>query len=148
MAKRRNSRHSTAGRAVQITPQRYRPPTLRAVPPPTSFRLSPLPPNLIASLEDRRRFFPDALPTRDMRPPLAVPRSAARVVVGASQPRRQPGAYSSRFKPILKFALPQRVAMCAKREIRKQVLHAFGKTGRNGQRKSRRNFWSAISCRR
>lgn len=139
---RRSKGHSTGGRG-HINPVRYRAPV---VPLPTPIRLSP-PPTFIAGLEDRRLFHPDRLPAADRRPPLAWPRAAARVIPRPGRSTRPP--YSIRpGKLTLAFQVPERVSMCAKRQIRRQVLFAKRKGGRNGMRRSRRNFWSQISCRR
>lgn len=37
---------------------------------------------------------------------------------------------------------------CARRNIRKQVLHAFGKTGKSGQKKPKFNEQSSINCKK
>lgn len=46
------------------------------------------------------------------------------------------------------FENPDSVLVCARRRIREQVLHAFRKTGRRGQKKPRFSFYSKISCKR
>lgn len=135
----RSKTPSVAGR-VAFTPQRYRPAVPRQYLKPV--RLSPI--NVIGSLEDRRLWHPDRLPRPDMRPPIALPRQAARVVL-----RPRSGAANRAGKrTTLQFALPERVSMCAKRHIRRQVLFASKRTTRGPGRSPRRNFWSAISCRR
>lgn len=143
---RSNPPSSIAGRvALSPTPQRYRPAVPRQSLKP--IRLTS-PQVLIASLEDRRLFHPDSLPRKDMRPPIALPRQAARVV--ARRPLTRSGAANqSRQRSFrLTFQVPERVAMCAKRSIRRQVLFAHRKTTRGPGRSPRRNFWSAVSCRR
>lgn len=47
------------------------------------------------------------------------------------------------------FANPDRVLICARRQRRKQVLHAKKKVGRGASRRRPKfNFYSSISCRR
>lgn len=93
------------------------------------------------TLTDRRTYFPD----RRVRPVAAVTRQASRIVARDSlgdRIRRQ-------TKAPLAFARPHLVAVCAKRKVRKEVLHALGlKNKRRGKGggKRRRNFWSSISC--
>lgn len=45
------------------------------------------------------------------------------------------------------FVRPNRVLICARRQIRKQVLFASRKTGKRGQRRPRFNWYSKIRCR-
>lgn len=47
---------------------------------------------------------------------------------------------------VIAFQNPARVVVCARRQRRKEVLHALGKTGITGQRKPRFNWLSDISC--
>lgn len=44
------------------------------------------------------------------------------------------------------MANPAFLAACAKRKIRKEVLHALKKSGKNGMSKRRTNFWSDKKC--
>lgn len=92
---------------------------------------------LIAQMEDRRRFTFDPLS-----PPVAVRRSDRRVVVSASSAHGRSNFHG------LKFSVPERIALCAKRKIRKEVLFAFKFAGRGGAKRKayRRNFWSSIGC--
>lgn len=46
------------------------------------------------------------------------------------------------------FSLPSSVVVCVRRGVRKEVIFAKNKAGRNGQRKSRRTSSSHISCKR
>ena len=41
---------------------------------------------------------------------------------------------------------PLKAIVCAKRQIRKEVLHAFRKTGKTGQKRPRRTEHSDIQC--
>lgn len=97
--------------------------------------LSPLPsmvsPQSLLDLDDRRLYQPD----RSTRLPAASRRSAARVVADPHAIHR------------LQFADPQRVVICARRKIRKEVLHALKRTRKGaGAKHRRKNFWSAIKC--
>lgn len=48
----------------------------------------------------------------------------------------------------LSFRSPKFVAVCVRRNARKEVLHALGKTGKGGgfKKKPRRNYWSNVRC--
>lgn len=48
------------------------------------------------------------------------------------------------------FSQPDLVSVCVRRQRRREVLHAFNRTGRGGARarRYRRNYYSDISCRR
>lgn len=82
-------------------------------------------------LEDRRLYKPDAR----TRPPAASPQRAARV---KAKPNRFNG---------LQFSIPNRVAICIRRKIRREVMHALKLRKKGaGSRNRRRNFWSRISC--
>lgn len=47
-------------------------------------------------------------------------------------------------RDFIAFPSPSRVALCVRRKIRRQVLHAFKKTNGSGPR--RRNTWSGVKC--
>lgn len=53
---------------------------------------------------------------------------------------------ASLSKVKLNFFSPDRVTLCVRRAQRKEVLHALGKSGRNGGRRYRRNFYSNVKC--
>lgn len=84
---------------------------------------------------DLRTFHPE----RVFRP-LAAPRSAARVVVRRNAPFR--------FPDVFRFAEPRRLALCVRREERRQVLHALGRVRSGRGRAKHRNALSNVSCRR
>lgn len=46
------------------------------------------------------------------------------------------------------FQNPDKVLICARRQIRREVMHAFGKAGRGGQKSPKFNEYSKISCRK
>lgn len=92
----------------------------------------------VLDLEDRRRFNP----TKTVSRPASIRRDQARLT------HRQTRKYIPFKTDPVSFADPVRVSLCARREIRKQVLHAKKVAGRSGLKKPRRNFWSSISCKR
>lgn len=99
----------------------------------------PTPHQVLASvLSDNREWHPEG---RD-RPVRATRRPAGRLVVPS--PLHDPAAGT---KARVMFADPSRVDVCARRNIRKQVLFALGKAGRNGQKTRRMRPDSSISCR-
>lgn len=94
----------------------------------------------ISSLQDRRRWSPEFI-----KPVVSTVRSAQRlvhVVDHAIEGRKVAFMNSG-----LMFAEPFRVAHCAKRKIRKEVMFAFGHGGKGGGKKShRRNAFSGVRC--
>lgn len=84
----------------------------------------------LTAIEDRRTFSPGRVTVP------RTPRQAARM---SMQPSGKVEVYS--------FNLPKSVAICARRAIRKQVIHAKGVAGKS-VRKPRRNAFSSISCKR
>lgn len=95
----------------------------------------------ILALEDRRTWHP--LPFS--RPVMALERLAARLV---------PAVRNRPFKPPLwsgvRFAVPHKVALCVRRNRRKEVLHAKRIAGSGASRFKRRhrNAFSEVSCKR
>lgn len=159
-SRNRRKRLATAGRDVSTPIQ---PSPRHRVPPPTS-PVSGYSQHSVPLLDtDRRRFDP----TKSIAPLGASKRSATRILskttraigktltiyratqLALNNPikygRRKVG-YST-VKERLAFNVPRRIEMCIRRAVRARVLHARRKTGKVGQRRPRRNFWSAISCR-
>lgn len=109
---------------------------------PSLFRLRPsaIPSRSGRSLldiEDRRTFHPDRLA------PSRTPRQVARLLMIVPKAGR-----STRLsREVYSFKIPKTTAVCVRREIRKQVIHAKGRAGTK-VRRPRRNAFSSISCRR
>lgn len=105
-----------------------------------AYKIRPLPPIVhtpftnatLADVGDRRRFDP----TKAYRPPASMTRAASRVQ-----------ARSGGRMAALRFADPSLVALCKRRQTRREVIFAFRKNKAGSGAKKRRNFWSAISCR-
>lgn len=93
---------------------------------------TPLTNATLADLGDRRRFDP----TRAYRSPAAITRAASRVQARAKGPMAA-----------LRFADPSLVALCKRRQTRREVIFALRKNKAGSGAKKRRNFWSHISCR-
>lgn len=130
MAKKSKSSHSPAAPAT-VSANRLR---LAVVSVP---RLSP---TSLRELEDRRLFSPD----KSVRGPASIRRQQARLtqpVRRAKNPHRP-----SPLHALPAFHMPERVALCVRRKIRKEVLHAFKVAGKSGLKKPRRNFWSKVKC--
>ena len=68
--------------------------------------------------------------------------------VVASAPGREHGGFvpSGLFWHQLGFSDSRKVLTCVRRTVRKQVLHALGKTGKSGQKKPKWNETSYIHC--
>lgn len=99
--------------------------------------------------EDFRRWEPRIL---DDRFPRAIPRSFLRprkphVRVFDSRRRLAMPRLYVPFPTGMGFAEPYRVFVCARRAARREVLHAFRKTGRGGQKSPRFTDNSLIHCR-
>lgn len=89
---------------------------------------------------DDRRFFDPAGP---LRPAYSVYRADRRIIAKSSavgSPRND--TLSARVG----FAVPKRVAVCVRRQQRKEVIHALGKQGAGGSTRRRRNSWSNVDC--
>lgn len=66
--------------------------------------------------------------------------------VMGNPPRSRP---NRRYDPLrINFALPKTAVVCARRQIRKEVMFAIKKAGRGGQKRPRRNANSNTLCRR
>lgn len=117
-------------------------------------------------LEDRRRFDPELA-----RRAKAVTRKATQLVIDPERERKRQIfkdtlKYSSRFgpfnvkmfdeapylRPDVRFRLPKLVAICVRRKIRKEIMHASGHAGkgrkhfRQGKPKAKWNEFSLIKC--
>lgn len=107
----------------------------------------------LPEVEDRRNWAPD-------RP---FPKVPVRVVSGARAPiSHQPKTTPNRSRTgggkltgrgsvtaallnaSARFAAPRQTVICLKRQVRREVLHAFKRTRSGGPK--HRNAWSAVSC--
>lgn len=97
----------------------------------------------VTSYEDRRTHYPDLI-----RPAFALPRAAARLVVKPVNKNVQRSKVKATYPGYgVKFAVPERVAMCVRRKRRAEVLHALKRTGKgSGGGRKRRTPYSSISC--
>lgn len=102
----------------------------------------------LSEVEDRRTFHPD----QDDRPVRSSRRSAV-----TSQPNhpsrararaaaRAPALHNVVASVFQTFRYPSSVAICIRRKMRDEVLHALGKTGKGSGRPRRRNANSKIRC--
>lgn len=85
--------------------------------------------------DDRRRYHPQTL----FRPAVASQRYGTRLVIGAVAGREN--ALNR-----LQFHIPNMVAICVRRKVRREVLHALDKTRRGKGGSRRRNPYSGIQC--
>lgn len=140
-----NSRYSSIwsrGPVVTATP-RVRPMPSPRLSPYNS--LSQMPPIL---LEDRRTFHPE----RQFRPPAAYYRSDTRLVSKVVAPNGKRSIarplWSLQYTDTphtVGFARPDRVAICIRRKVRRQVLLAAGVGGKR-VRKGERTYKSGFHC--
>lgn len=99
-------------------------------------RVSPV--HIEVPVEDRRLFHPMG----PVRPALSFFAPASRLV-----PASRPGRTAVATK--VRFELPGRVALCARRGSRREVLFAKRLTRKgSGSARRNRNYWSSISCKR
>lgn len=95
--------------------------------------------------EDRRQFHPEAAfrPARSFISPfhrlVAVDRNRDQFARLRSFP--------SQTKAAIAFDTPKFVLVCVRRNIRREVMHAYGISGSRGQRRPRFNWTSRVSCR-
>lgn len=110
---------------------------------PDLFRLRPHPTpprsgRVLADIEDRRTFHPARVR------PSRTPRQVARVLMALPSPAKKNARLS---REIVSFKLPKSTAVCVRRSIRKEVIHAKGVAGGRVGR-PHRNAMSRISCKR
>lgn len=140
MAKKTRSKTSNAhGTPSSLTKLLSRPGTVQ--PAITVARRLPTIPPLLTG--DRRYYQPDA----SVRPAHASTRTASRLVV--REPRPDPLGDSIRAQGAglptgIQFRVPKQVAVCVRRNMRREVL--FAKRAKIGNGARRRNMWSKISC--
>jgi len=101
----------------------------------------------LRSIEDRRTWHPEG-PQRPART-LSRARQRFTLVEPLKRNQKRTPAYSG-VNATVAFAAPESVAVCVRRQQRKEVLHARKKTGRGKgrQKRPRRSWYSSISCRR
>lgn len=110
--------------------------------PLRSYPQRPQLPSDFTRVQDTRLFHPKKVFQYAENAPLFLTRPKSRVVA------RRVQVYSPSRSPItrLHFSNPARVLVCIRRKIRKQVLHAFRKTGKGGQKRPLRTRYRDISC--
>lgn len=132
MAKKRNR---TARRAASVSPHNSS--ANRRLPLPTV----PLVTLTHTTYPDRRTWSPQ----RVLGPPAARNVNATRLVAAD----RIGDAVRRQSKAPIRFAVPEKVALCVRRQQRREVMHAIKKAGKSGgQKRHRRNQWSNVSCKR
>lgn len=141
MARGRNKSYSTQGQRV-ASPQRYR---ARQVLDLDPYPLQPLrldeALNPLSDIEDRRRFG-----FSDQATPRSLGTAPPRLKVRAPTPLNRDRYASLRLPSAVSFQAPQRLAICIRRKIRKQVLHALQLTRKGAGSGRRHNFYSGVSC--
>lgn len=110
--------------------------------------LKPL--SLLQELEDRRQFHPEGR----QRPARGFRNARHRLTEHKTITRRQQP--NKKFKTVptglqqtthrIGFEQPEQIAVCVRRKKREEILHALKKTGKTGQKRPRRSYYSSISC--
>lgn len=85
----------------------------------------------LPEIEDRREFHP----LKGVRPARVLSRTSQRMLRPHAT---QPG--------VLRFSVPEKVAICIRRKRRREVLFAKRQTGRGAYSRKYRNYWSDVSC--
>lgn len=120
---------------------------------PVSALYSPVPytNSYLRTIEDRRSYHPEGT----YRPARLFNESRHRLrAISASRSRsvarsryRAPQGFGQLVHSV-GFVRPQKVLICVRRKIRREVLHAKGVAGRRGLRRPKYNWYSQVSCRR
>lgn len=121
---------------------------------PSPSVVSPSFPTSLRLYEDRRNWHPDPVA-----PARSFSQSRHRLTVVDRTPRQNSKknfldrfahlrSFPSQTKAAIAFQAPEKVLVCVRRQMRKEVLHARKKAGKRGQRKPRFNAYSRISCKR
>lgn len=97
----------------------------------------------LSEVEDQRYFHPeqDDRPLRSSRRSSVTPKS-----LPARGPRAARAKLYSPVNLVMGFPAPRTVAVCIRRKVRDEVLHALKKTGRGSGRPRRYNRNSTIRC--
>ena len=140
MAKGKSSRGSAHGTPSSLT-SLLSPSSTKPMPLYSQYVtvLTPTPSEVVGVV-DRRTYSPT--PYRV----IAAPRSAARLV-----PDKMGQSIRNQVGPVptgVQFANPKHVAICVRRKVRREVLHALKlkpKRGRGGGKK-KYNLWSKVKC--
>lgn len=95
----------------------------------------------LSEIEDRRIFTPDPDP-----PVKSSRRWHSRLSAKPKQNARPSGRSFTLQPAIQAFKAPTYIALCIRRGIRKEVLHALGKTGKGSRSPKKRSSFSNIWC--
>lgn len=109
----------------------------------------------LQTIEDRREWNPEG----DFRPARSFNQSRHRLTINpvarSTPPNRDRFARLRTLEGLrdgtlarVGFERPDRVMICVRRKIRREVMHALGHAGKGGQKPPKFNFYSKISCRR
>jgi len=97
-------------------------------------------PSDLPSLEDRRSYHPEGV----ARPARSFRSSRHRLTV--SEPSQRAVRTSNPRVIRVGFENPREVLVCVRRKRRREVMFAFNKAGKVGQKKPRRSFYSSVKC--
>lgn len=116
--------------------------------PRMRFKLSPptITPRPLQSLlrlyEDRRTWHPQ----RAFRPATSFIGRTQLKISPQRPARRGFSKLSVPLSPNVSFVRPDKVLVCVRRHIRREVIHALNHAGRGGQRKPRPSHYSSVHC--
>lgn len=144
----RRSRHRDRDDYQDLLDDLSSTPVSRQTPTPAVVHRAP---RISSGLSDLRRWDPAPEVARDSvgRPARIVhaPKRQSRLAAGV-KPLRPKSTTSATWLPraSFRFETGATIPICAKRKIRRQVLHALKKTRSGKGSPKKRNRWSSISC--
>lgn len=98
--------------------------------------------SVLSDISDRRTFHP----LGDVRPAKGFSKGASRVVLSPNVNR---SSKNVRARPdVFRFNSPGSVAVCVRRQKRREVIFALRKSGKGARSRRRRNYFSDVSCSR
>lgn len=102
-------------------------------------------------IEDRRTWHPEG----KARPARSFDSSRHRLVVGQAQVKQAVRTGYTKLRHLalqvpkaVAFQAPEKVLVCVRRQMRREVMHALKKAGKRGQKSRRWSWYSNISCKR
>lgn len=91
---------------------------------------------------DQRRYHPD----KRARAADSLIRSATQLYIGGWRGALGTDRVPRVLPHTVQFRVPNLVAVCVRRKVRKEVLHAQRKTAKGAGSQRKRNIWSGIKC--
>lgn len=121
--------------------------TLQNIAEPLGEAYYPAVQSTLQDVEDRRTYHPAG---RIFRPAASPRRSPSKLKLAKLylSPGVQPGGARAAARANIQysFKVPQHVAICVRRNTRKEIMHAIGKAGDRVSRRRKYNYHSTVRC--